>query len=385
MKVALVHDWLTGMRGGERVLEVLADIYPDAPLYTLVHHPGAVSAKIEARQIHTSFVQRLPARDAYRWYLPLFPAAVRTLDVKGYDLVVSSSHCAVKAVVPGPGAVHVCYCHTPMRYAWDQFDAYFSAGRNGRVRFALIRAVMAWLRHWDRATVHRVHAFAANSGYVASRIHRYYGRDATVIPPPVDTGRFTPSGRRPEDFYLVVSALSPYKRIDAAIRAFDRSPYRLVVVGWGPEEQRLREMAGPRVTVAGKVDDPTLEDLYRRCRGLILPGIEDAGIAPLEAMACGRPALVLAEGGAPEAVIHGETGVHIAATDPGAIQDAVDTAETLSFNSGRIRAHAERYSIPAFERRFREFAERALASGAGARSSSAGETPAPGRGTREPR
>lgn len=361
MKIALVHDWLTGMRGGEKVLERLLALYPQAPLYTLVHHPGSVSAEIESRPIHTSFIQRLPAPSAYRWYLPLFPAAIRSLDLSGHDLVVSSSHCVAKSAVADEGALHVCYCHTPMRYAWDQFDAYFSPRRNGPVRFLLIKAVMAALRRWDRTTASRVDAFVANSGYVADRIGRYYDRRAEVIPPPVDTERFTPAAEPPDDFYLVVSALSPYKRIDIAIEAFNRTGRPLVVVGWGPEQERLREIAGPNVTLTGKVDDDTLLSLYRKCRGLVLPGVEDAGIAPLEAMACGRPALVLAEGGAREAVLDGETGVHIPESTPEAIVRAVDRAEGLSFNTRDVRAHAESYSDTAFERRFRDFVERVSA------------------------
>jgi glycosyltransferase involved in cell wall biosynthesis len=355
VRAALVHDWLTGMRGGEKVLESMARIFPDAPIYTLVHHRGEVSAELERHEIRTSFIQRLPARSAYRWYLPLFPRAIESFDFTGYDLVFSSSHCAAKAVITPAETVHLCYCHTPMRYAWDQFDAYFSPQRNGRLKFALIRRIIGRLREWDRRTADRVHAFAANSDYVADRIRRYYGRDAEVIPPPVDTDRFSPSGEPPGDYYLMVTALSPYKRIDMAIDAFNRMRRPLVVVGWGPERARLDGLAGPTVRLAGKVSDAELTELYRGCRGLILPGIEDAGIAPLEAMACGRPALVLAQGGAPEAVIDGETGVHIPEPTVDALIAAVDTAEGLSFNTGDIRAHAERYSTRRFEQRLREF------------------------------
>jgi glycosyltransferase involved in cell wall biosynthesis len=360
MKVALVHDWLTGMRGGEKVLEAMARLYPDAPIYTLVHHRGQVSAELERHEIRTSFVQRLPLQRAYRWYLPLFPRAIEAFDFTGYDLVFSSSHCAAKAVKTPATTTHLCYCHTPMRYAWDQFDAYFSPERNGRLKFALIRQMMRRLRRWDRETAGRVDAFLANSGYVADRIHRYYGREAEVLSPPVDTRRFVPTGTAPGDYYLMVTALSPYKRIDVAIEAFNRMQRPLVVVGWGPERERLEAIAGAHVRLAGKVDEATLIDLYQRCRGLLLPGIEDAGIAPLEAMACGRPALVLAQGGAPEAVIDGVTGVHIAESGIEPLIRAVDTAEALSFNSRRIREHAERYSSESFEARLREFADRHL-------------------------
>lgn len=371
MRVALVHDWLTGMRGGERVLEAMARLYPQAPIYTLLHEPGSTSALLESREIRTSFLQHAPFRSAYRWYLPLFPRAIEALDLGGFDLVLSSSHCAAKAVKAPPGAVHLCYCHTPMRYAWDQFDAYFSPARHGRIGFAIIRSLIGRLRRWDRATVPRVHAFAANSNYVAGRIRSFYQRDAEVIPPPVDTQRFVPAPGPAADYYLMVTALSPYKRVDLAIEAFRAMNRPLVIAGWGPERERLERLAGGPVRLAGKVADDELLRLYQGCRGLLLPGVEDAGIAPLEAMACGRPALVLSQGGAPEAVIDGVTGVLVEAPEVGAIVAAVDRAEALSFNTERIRAHAEGYSGAVFERRLRSFVQRhAHREGAGPASDS---------------
>ncbi len=360
MRTALVHDWLTGMRGGEKVLERLAAMFPEAPIYTLFHHPGSVSSDIEDHPIHTSFLQLLQAHRSYRWYLPLYPLAMRTLDLREFDLVLSSSHCAAKAALSGPEAHHVCYCHTPMRYAWDQFDAYFSPDRVGWARHVLIRPMMAGLRRWDRRTAARVDSFAANSSYVASRIRRYYGRGSEVVPPPVDTERFTPSGAPPDDFYLMVTALSPYKRVEVAIEAFNRMQRDLVVVGSGPENELLAELAGSTVQLAGRVSDAELVELYRRCRGFVLPGVEDAGIAPLEAMACGRPALVLAEGGAMEAVVPGITGLHIPRPTSAAIVEVVDSCERLTFNTEVIRAHAEGYSVDVFDRRIAEFIERTV-------------------------
>ena len=359
MKVALVHDWLTGMRGGEKVLERLALMFPDAPIFTLIHEPGSVSTTIESHAIRTSFIQNMPARHAYRWYLPLFPLAVRGLDLSEFDLVISSSHCAVKAVRTRPGARHLCYCHTPMRYAWDRFDDYFAPQRVGWPRHLLIRPTIAWLRHWDRATADRVDKFVANSGYVAGRIDSYYGRSAEVISPPVDTDFFVPAAAaEPGDFYLMVSALNPYKRVEIAIEAFNAMGRRLVVVGSGPDRDRLERLAGPTVELRGRVDDDTLLQLYQQCRGFLLPNVEDAGIAPIEAMACGRPALVLAAGGAPEAVIDGTTGVHAPDTGPAGLMEAVDRAEGLTFNTETIRAHAERYSVQAFDRQISDFIDR---------------------------
>jgi glycosyltransferase involved in cell wall biosynthesis len=359
-RVALAHDWLTGMRGGEKVLERLALAYPQAPIFTLVHEPGSVSETLESHSVRTSFLQRMPARSAYRWYLPLFPLAVRGLDVSGFDLVLSTSHCAIKALRTSPDALHLCYCHTPMRYAWDRFDEYFGPARVGWFKHALIRPTMALLRRWDRATAARVDYFAANSQYVADRIGRYYDRTAEVIPPPVDTDRFVPGTEAAGDYYLMVSALSPYKRVDVAIEAFNRLGRPLYVAGWGPEAERLKQLAGPTVRLLGKVSDDELLTLYQNCRGFVLPGVEDAGIAPIEAMACGRPALVLAEGGAPEAVEHGVTGLHIDRPGADAICEAVDSAESLTFNTAGIRAHAEGYSVAEFDRRMGSFVERCL-------------------------
>jgi glycosyltransferase involved in cell wall biosynthesis len=361
LRVALVHDWLTGMRGGERVLAAIASYFPEAEIFTLLHDRGSVSRELEARPIHTSFIQRLPASaTAYRWYLPLFPWAIEELDLSGFDLVISSSHCAAKSAITPPGTVHLCYCHTPMRYAWDQFDAYFAPQQVGWTKHLAIRGAMVWLRRWDRITASRVSSYAANSAWVAGRIERYYMRQATVIPPPVDTDWFVPSGEPAEDFYLVVSALSPYKRIDVAIEAFNRTGRSLVIVGKGPEAKRLARLAGPSVEMRGWVDEPALLQLYQKCRGLILPAVEDAGIVPLEAMACGRPALVLDEGGAAEAVIEAETGTLIRACEPEAVIEAIDRAESVSFNTTRIRGHALEYGHEVFARRFLTFVASAL-------------------------
>jgi glycosyltransferase involved in cell wall biosynthesis len=360
--VALVHDWLTGMRGGEKVLLSLAEIFPEAPLYTLLHLKGSVAPALEALKVHTSFVQRLPrARTRYRHYLPLFPAAAASLDLSGYDLVVSSSHCVAKGVRVAPGAVHLCYCHTPMRYVWDRYDDYFGRGRLSGLERALVPLVAEGLRAWDVATVPRVHHFAANSRYVAGRIRRYYGRDAEVIAPPVDTMFFTPGSGGAGAYDLVVSALAPYKRLDLVLAAYRGTGRALKIVGAGPEEARLRAMMPAEATLLGQVDDHTLRDLYRGCRAVVMPGVEDFGIVPLEAMACGRPAVVFAEGGGAESVIPGETGVVFHEATPEALRAAVDSLQGIRFNTSALRARAESYGRRVFEARFRDFVDRALA------------------------
>jgi glycosyltransferase involved in cell wall biosynthesis len=351
------------MRGGEKVLLSLAQLFPDAPLYTLLHVEGSVAPELEARTIRTSFVQRLPgvARN-YRRYLPLFPAAAASLDLSAYDLVVSSSHCAVKGVRVRKGALHLCYCHTPMRYVWDRYDDYFGGDRLHGAARALVPLAAEGLRAWDVATAARVHEFAANSRYVAGRIRRYYDRDAEVIAPPVDTDFFTPVGGPHGAYDLVVSALAPYKRLDLVLEAYRGTGRPLKIVGSGPEEARLRAMMPPEVSLLGAVDDVTLRDLYRGCRAVIMPGVEDFGIVPVEAMACGRPAVVFGEGGGVESVVPEETGVVFHEPTAAALRAAVDSLEGIRFNTSALRARAESYGRRVFESRFREFVDRAWTS-----------------------
>ena len=267
-KTAVVHDWLTGMRGGERVLEVVCERYPDAELFTLVHVPGSVSRVIECRRIHTSWLQRLPAVSRYyRQCLPLFPTLIEQFDLDDFDLVISSSHCVAKAVITRPGAVHLCYCHTPMRYAWDQFDAYFGRERVGPLASSMLRPAMAALARWDRDTSSRVSRYVTNSQHVARRILRYDNRQASVIYPPVDTSFFSPSTGRTvrDDHCLIVSALVPYKRLDVAIDACRDAAVPLTIVGSGPERARLERFAQARqadVTFLGRLSDEDVREQY---------------------------------------------------------------------------------------------------------------------------
>ena len=352
------------MRGGEKVLLSLARLFPDAPLYTLLHVPGSVHPELEAREIRTSFVQHLPAvARRYRHYLPLFPTAAERFDLRGFDLVLSSSHCVAKGVRSAPGATHVCYCHTPMRYVWDRYDDYFGPGRVGPLGRLLIPPIAARLRAWDVASAPRVHYFAANSAYVAGRIRRYYGREAEVIPPPVDTEFFTPGPDEPGSYDLVVSALAPYKRLDLALDAYRGSRWPLRVVGTGPEEARLRRLAPPEVEFLGHLGDRELRDQYRGCRAVLMPGVEDFGIVPLEAMACGRPAIVYGEGGGPESVEPGRTGLVFTEPTAEGLRAAVATLSSRPFDRLALRARAEAHRREVFESRVRDFVDRALAGG----------------------
>jgi glycosyltransferase involved in cell wall biosynthesis len=346
VRVALVHDWLTGMRGGEKVLEGLCELYPDADLFTLFHQPGSVSPLIERHRIQTSWLQHLPFTSRhYRRYLPLFPSAVERFDLRGYDFVISSSHCVAKSVIPATHARHLCYCHSPMRYAWDQFDAYFGADRVGYAASRwLYRPTMTRLARWDAATAGRVHRFVANSRHVAGRIARYYNRTASVVYPPVDTTFYCPAAVSSESHFLIVSALVPYKRIDLAIEGCRRAGARLRIVGDGPERHRLERQAGPDVTFLGSLPDEAVRDEYRRAMALLLPGEEDFGIAPVEVQACGRPVVAFARGGALETVVDGETGVLFNELTTESLHSALDRVSRLRVDSARLRAHADLFA-----------------------------------------
>jgi glycosyltransferase involved in cell wall biosynthesis len=352
LRVALVHDWLTGMRGGERVLEVLCELFPAADVHTLLFVPGSVSSTIERRVVRTSIVQRLPgAARLYRHYLPLFPFAIEQFDLDRYDLIVSSSHCAAKAVVAPGRARHLCYCHSPMRYAWDQFDAYFGEERIGRTATLLLRRYMRRLARWDAETSSRVGAFVANSRYVAARIRRYYNRVASVVHPPVDTDFFTPDGRPPGDYFLVVSALVPYKRLDLAIAAAEAARRPLKIVGRGPERgrlQRLADVTTTRIEFLGNRTNEEIRDLYRGATAVLMPGEEDFGMVPVEAQACGRPVVALARGGALETIVDGKTGVLVQEPSVSAFAGALENAASRTWDVAAVRAHALQFSRQPF-------------------------------------
>jgi glycosyltransferase involved in cell wall biosynthesis len=303
MRVALVHDWLTGMRGGERCLEVFCELFPGATIFTLLHVPGTVSQGIDRLPIRSSPLEAVPGiRRFYRLGLPVFPWLIERFDLRGYDLVLSSSHCVAKGVRVAPGALHIAYIYTPMRYVWDLYDDYFAPGRAGWLQRAAMVALRPRLQRWDVASAGRIDHLVAISRHVADRIKRHYGREASVIYPPVEVARFQ-VGQGAGEFYLVVSAFAPYKRLDLAIQACNLLRRPLKIVGEGQDERRLRAMAGPTVEFLGPRSDPEVAELYTRCRALLFPGVEDFGITPLEAMASGRPVVAYGRGGVLETVI----------------------------------------------------------------------------------
>jgi glycosyltransferase involved in cell wall biosynthesis len=352
-KVALAHHWLVGMRGGERVLEQICQVLPGAPLYTLVANPAKLSKSLQGRAIYTSPLQRFPggARQ-YKKLLPLFPWATSSLAVKEpVDLLLSSDASVIKGLSFPSGTPHVCYCHSPPRYLWDRQEDYTTSSEvMGPVGRYLFKRVVPYVREFDRKAAGRVTHFIANSCFVRDRILACYGRSSEVIYPPVELDQFQPTGEEPDDFYLVVSQLVPYKRIDVAVEAFNRLGRKLVVIGEGSERTRLEKMAGPSITFLGSQPLSVLRDHYRRCRAFIFPGVEDFGITPLEAQASGRPVVAYRAGGARETVREGTTGVFFDQQTPESLEQAMIDFEARreDFDPAACRANAEGFGTDRF-------------------------------------
>ena len=363
MRVALIHDWLNGMRGGERCLEALCEVYPTAHLYSLFHERGKLSPTIEAMPIHTSFVQKLPGVFAkYRHYLPLFPIAIEQFDLRGYDLVVSLSHCVAHGVITRPQTCQISYTFTPMRYAWDLYHEYFGGDRRRGFSRYLIPYVMNYLRMWDVTASKRVDYFVAISQHVRKRIAKHYRRSAEVIYPPVDSAFYTPGTDSAKDeFFLMVSAFAPYKKIEIAIEAFNRLNLPLKIIGQGQDAKRLQALAKPHIEFLGALADEGVRDYYRRCRALIFPGEEDFGIVPLEAQACGKPVIAYAKGGVLETTRPQETAFWFFEQTPEALMAAVQEFEKCSFSASAIREHACRFAKKRFQQEMQAYIEQKMA------------------------
>ena len=352
LRVTLCHDWLTGMRGGERVLELLCRGFPEAELFTLISQPDLVSEPIRNRLIRTSWLQNVPGiQKRYRNFLPFFPHAINRLPRPDADVLISTSHCVAKSLQTNPDTKHLCYCFTPMRYAWLFQREYFGW------RAPLLKPVLGSLRKWDARTASRVDKFVAISEHVRKRIERFYDRQADVVYPPVDADYFHLGAEdAPEDFDLIVSALVPYKRVDLAVAAYTASGRPLKVVGVGGDWDKLRAVAGPNVELLGRRSDEEIRSLYQRCRLLVFPGEEDFGIVPLEAMACGRPVVAFGRGGALETVVGGETGVFFDELTVGSLNQGVERAGEMAASGAwsreGIRARAEAFGQPVFIREF---------------------------------
>ncbi|MDH6263514.1 glycosyltransferase [Bradyrhizobium sp. BR13661] len=353
MKVAIVHYWLVGMRGGEKVVEALCDMYPEADIFTHVYVPEMVSEKIRRHRIVPTFINSLPrASKMYKTYLPLMPLALEQLDLSGYDLVLSSESGPAKGVIAAPDAFHICYCHTPMRYIWNMYADY--RANAGLITRLMMPPLAHYLRLWDVSSSVRVDRFIANSQAVASRIKRYYGINSEVIYPPVDIDAFSiaPAGSL-EDYYLMVGELVSYKRPDLAVRAFNRMGRKLVVIGGGEMLNEIRRLAGPTVTVLGQQPFDVLREHYAKCRALIFPGEEDFGMVPVEAMASGRPVLAYARGGALETIVEGTSGAFFTQQSEEAIIAAVEDFRDQDVDSKKIAAHARNFSRELFMEKMR--------------------------------
>jgi glycosyltransferase involved in cell wall biosynthesis len=355
LRVALVHDWLTGMRGGEYVLEAIAELFPRADLFTLLYIPGKISPVLTTLKRHTSWLQKVPqAEKRYRSFLPLMPSMIERFDLSDFDLVISSSHCVAKGIRKRPDAVHVSYVHAPMRYMWDRYDDYFGPGRASPVVRAAARSFRPKLQKWDRetSTKERIDRIVANSQYIADEIERFWNREAQVIHPFADLDRFQ-NPRKDGRNYLMVGAFAPYKRIDLAIEAFNRLKLPLVIVGGGQDEARLKKMAGPTVDLLGPLSNKAIADLYSKSRAFVFPGLEDFGITPLEAMASGLPVIAYQAGGAAETVTE-KTGVFFQEQTVDALIEAVLKIETQKVfpHEEDCRARAAEFSKERFQREF---------------------------------
>lgn len=364
MKTVLVHDFFCNLGGSDAVVQALHQLFPDAPVYTMIVYDRNRDAEIlRNMKLQLSFLQRIPwARRSHQPFLPLFPIAIEQFNLRGYDLIISSSHSCAKGVITPPQTLHICYCHTPMRYAWDMYPEY--TRQMGRLARAVTALVMHYVRLWDVLSSARVDYFIASSRFVARRIWKYYRREATVIYPPVDTAYFVPEDRD-EDYYLVVSRLTGYKRIDLAVTAFNRLKYPLRIIGDGPEFRRLQALAGPNITFLGYQPRSTVREHLARCRALIFPGVEDFGIVPVEAQASGRPVIAYAVGGALETVVDGITGLFFREQNPTALCEAVERCEQNVFDKSLIREHARQFDVARFAHQMRAFIAAKVSEGYG--------------------
>lgn len=353
MKVAIVHDWLTIYGGAESIIRILHELFPDAPIYTSVYDADNMPDDFREMDIRTSFLQHMPfAKKKYTSYLQLMPKAFESFDLSAFDLVISSSTCCAKGVKTRKDALHICYCNTPMRYAWDFYDDYV-ADKNFLAR-AYIGMVMPGIRKWDFKSSDRVNSFIANSNNVAERIKRHYHRESHVIYPPVRTEIFVPSGTD-EGFYLAVSRLVPYKRIDLLAETFTKLNKPLYIIGGGSEFEKIKALSGDCVKLLGRLSDEEVLSYMQRCKAFLFPGEEDFGITPVEAQACGKPVIAFGKGGATETVIDGVTGVHFKEQTVESLSEAVVRFENTEFDIDKITANAARFSETRFKKELYDY------------------------------
>ncbi|KAA5806377.1 glycosyltransferase family 4 protein [Thermoanaerobacterium thermosaccharolyticum] len=353
MKIAIVHDWLTNMGGAERVILAFHEIFPDAPIYTTVFNPDRLPDEFKKIDVRTSFIQRLPkAKTKYNMYLPFMPTAFEQFDLSEYDIVLSSSSSCAKGVLTRPDTLHICYCHTPMRYAWDFYSEYKESAPKWQKKF--IPFLMNYIRMWDRLSADRVDYFIANSNEVAKRIKKHYRRESVVINPPVNTDFYTLVDED-EDYFLIVSRLVEYKRIDIAVEAFNELGYKLIIIGDGPEKEKLESKAKANIEFLGRLPDEEVREYYAKCKAFIFPGEEDFGITPLEAQASGRPVIAYGRGGVLDSVVDGVTGVFFDKQNKESLKEAIVKFKDMKFDKNLIRKHAEEFDINIFKKKVYDF------------------------------
>ncbi|MFH5181188.1 glycosyltransferase [Paenibacillus sp. TAB 01] len=360
MRIAIIHDYLNQYGGAERVLECFMDLFPEAPVFTMLTDLSKMPKRFEQADIRNSFIHNLPfAKKHYKKMLSLFPIAVEQFDLREFDVILSSSSAFAKGVITNPNQLHICYCYTPMRYVWDLYHQYIKEDVTNPLFRMALPFVLHKIRSWDQLTAQRVDHFIADSKSISKRISKYYGRDSQVIYPPVSFDKFKQS-ERIEDFFLIVSRMIPYKRIDLAIEAFNHLKKPLVIIGDGYDRNRLQSLAGPTITFLGRQPDDVIVDYYSRCKGFILAGEEDFGITPLEAQASGRPVIAYGKGGALETVIHKETGVFFNESTVESLLQAVQQFDSLSFDPVRIREHAKSFDEIRFKEEILDFVQSAI-------------------------
>jgi glycosyltransferase involved in cell wall biosynthesis len=357
VKVAIVHDWLNQIGGAEGVLETLVEMFPDAPIFTAIYWRSRMPPDYRQWDIRTTWLDRAPfIYQHHQPYLPFYPLAVQSMDLRGYDLILSNKSGFCHGVRTTPDQLHICYCLTPTRYVWD-YESYAAREGFGSLTGLALRPLIRWLQNWDRRAADHVDHFIAISREVQTRIRRIYGRDSVVIYPPVNTDRYFPSSDPTGDYLLIVSRLIPYKRVDLAVRACNELGQRLVIVGEGRDRASLEAMAGPTIEFRGRVPDDELTDLLAHCRAFIFPGHEDFGIAPVEAQAAGRPVIAYAAGGALDTITEGETGLFFHEQTSDALADAIRRLDSIELNPMTIRRNAERFSVERFKRELRGLVE----------------------------
>lgn len=355
MKIAIAHDWLTNMGGAEKVIINFNELYPEAPIYTTVYNRDKLDLSLQNINVKTTFLQKIKgANKRHQSLLPLMPIAWEQLDFNGYDVVLSSSSSCAKGLITSPDTMHVCYCHTPMRYAWEFYNEYMEREKIGFLKRKLIPIIMNYIRIWDVISANRVDYFIANSENVAKRIRKHYRREAIVIHPPVRASYFNISDVD-EDYFVMVSRLVPYKRVDLAVEAFNELGLPLVVIGGGPQEEYLKSIAKDNVKILGRQSDEVIKEHYANCRAFIFPGEEDFGITPLEAQASGRPVIAFGKGGALETVVEGKTGVFFANQTKEDLKQAVEKFQTMTFDKKEIRNHALKFDEEVFKKKIEDF------------------------------